>query len=238
MAVLLCHSLLQKKREGQKEEHDVQKQKTVSKAGVPIGKPERPVEKTKDESISLSVEKQMFQEFLRLVVRQGKIKLSSEEFTRLTSIYLEAFEATSRLEVQTMRLDSTTGTITTLKVAPFPAEGAVIKELFSQRIANEFPSDKAAEIAMELGPQFSQRLKAYGNSEQTIVIERMVGYEPYGRFRVTWTVDATQAAKSPNDAGSPWSSYSSTYEGTVDSVNNNLGGSLGRFIKATWPSAQ
>lgn len=194
-------------------------------------------EEAKEEVLDLSTEQALFRAYLRSCVNQGKLKLSSSEVGKLVSLYMEAFEAIARVEARSVQLDSMAGATMTLKIPPFPKEGDIIKELFLERLSREFPIEKVGEIGRSLGTHFDMRLKAFGNSEQTIVIERVVGYEPFGQFMVTWKVAASRVAQNESDVGSQWADYSSTYQGTVGSIDKSSGIGLAMFIKATWPLA-
>jgi len=186
----------------------------------------------------LDTRREFFRAHLRSLLRKGKLQLSQYEARELELVYVEAFSALADIESKLLRFEALEGATAKFRIPPFPDEGSIIRDMFYERLAQRLSAGTVKAVTDVLAVEFDTRLKAFGFSEQLIAIERVLGYEPYGQYKVTWKVKNTQVALNNSDPGSKWTEITSVFQGPVDQIDKSYEIDLGKQIRMIWPTAR
>lgn len=169
-----------------------------------------------------------------VLANAAELQLEPAQQEQLVADFLEFQEIHAELAVQHLQETGYDGATLQARVPPFLSEGRALRELFYQRLRNDFPEDAFGRITEQLGGFFDAHFRGYGITEQSFTITRSTQHRD--AFQIEWQaqpVEGQTPSRQPEEAGYAGSSGVTLY--SRDQIKNGEFRFLGDLIDRRFP---
>ncbi|WP_148217958.1 hypothetical protein [Opitutus terrae] len=159
------------------------------------------------------------------------LQLDGAQQQRLVEDFLEFQEIHAELAAQHLRESGFDGYTLTAQVPPFLSEGRALRDLFYERLKQDFP-EASPRITEEMGAFFDTHFRGYGGAEQAFTVTRSPQHPD--AFQIEWRAEPVEGAASGR-ADAPYAGSSGVVVFSRDQIKNGEFRFLGDLIDRRFP---